>query len=234
MSSIVSKKGKINMKSMDQKYRWIVSTVMNGILLLGLLASCPDYAVGEEFRWPTEFTGSGLDLENGLGRPDGYITEIGPWVSVTYSTFADAQTFDPAALAELLGVSIEIVNASDFLAFEVWGTFFEYSTWTFSSGEFTHVVHAPGDALATGMITTAAYINFFDIDVQGGDEIDDMWQFILLDLGPVSGFADDIEVQIVGVNGAYGTPDLDAFGIMSNGEVSSEKSTWSRVKGLYR
>lgn len=205
------------------------------ILVLSILAMSTT-AWGGEFRWATDFSPGDHPPylpENALGPPDGEIVQyLIMGFGVTYHSFTEVGAFDPAELAALLGVSLETLAAADFVAFEVSGPPFDNSTWTFSAGGLTHTIHAPDEALATGAMTSAAYLTYFDIP--GNLDSTTMWPFILVDLEPVSAFAEDFEVWVEGGYGPYGDPDLDAMAIMSTEVVAVENATWSAVKALYR
>ena len=221
---------------MGQIFRRFFSLILLGAGLLALQSGSFDKAAAGEFRWPTDYSpGSSPPYlpENVLGPPDGEIVEyLSSGMGVTYHSFTEVSAFDPAELADLLGVSVETLAAADFVAFEVWGPPFDNSTWTFSASGVTHTIQAPDEALATGAMTTDAYLEYFGIPGPPGGL--DMWNFILVDLDPGFAFDGDFEVLIEGGMGPYGDPDLDAIAIMSSEVVAAEKSTWSAVKALYR
>jgi hypothetical protein len=222
---------------MNIKYgETIRSTVFCGLLLIGLAMTPAEFAIGGEFLWPNTFGGDGIvppDAGNALGRPDGTIVDyLTHGTSVTYSDFSIFEAFDSTALASLLGVSVNTIESADFIAFEVYGVFFEHSIWTFKSGNFVHEVIAPGEALATGMIPLDNFAShFLDIETQ---EIGEFMQFALFDLGSVSGFAADFEVQVQGMGLPNGSPELESLAVLGSGVVSSDTSTWSNLKALYR
>lgn len=189
-----------------------------------------------EFHWPTAFTDGAvppIDASQVLGRPDGRVADFrGGSSAATYRDFTAIEEYEPISLAAALGVSLDFVLAADFIAFEAWGVSFELSTWTFSAGGVTHVVEAPGDALAFGTITSATYAAFFGL--QAGIDPLDEWQFALLDTGPVDVLAADFAVEIRRGYGPYGSPDLDAIGVMTGGAVPAHGATWSSVRALFR
>ncbi|MBK8167839.1 MAG: hypothetical protein IPK64_17985 [bacterium] len=135
-------------------------------------------------------------------------------------------------MSTLLGVSENVLAGADVISFEYWGISFEASTWTFTSEGLTHVVDAPSGAIVTGSITEAAYMEFWGI--AGEAVASDLVQFVLLDLGPLSGLAADLSVEVRAVGGAYGRPELDAIGLLRSGAVPVENRSLSHIKALYR
>lgn len=170
-----------------------------------------------------------------LGSPDmrwaAFVTEE---TNATFSSFEVAGEFVPAELAALLGVSIEVVEQSDFLAFESMGSaypHFEDSSWTFQSGSFSETVLAPDEALATGYVEEEAYADYFGIESRGKSFL---WAFILVDLDQVSGLADDFSVRVQGAYGPYGRPEPDAMATLDGALVPVAEATWGQVKSLFR
>ncbi len=208
---------------------------MNMVLTI-VIVFCPvQFAEGTELLWPTEVVNGPIPILNAshaLGRPIGTMAEfLTGGASATYSSFAGAETFDPAALPTLLGVSEEVLSASDIISFDTYGIQFENSTWTFSSGGLTHIINVPGEALATGAIPDFAFCEFWGLECEDqGESI----YFVLLDLGVLSGVSDDFSVEVRAVGGAYGRPEIEAIGLLSNGSVPVENTSLSRIKALYR
>ncbi len=188
-----------------------------------------------EVHWPSAFEQGTIPVlyaETLLGPPDGRVAEFtGSQCSLTVFDFTGGADLAPENLAALLGLDTGLVMQADVIAFEAWGTSFELSDWTFAGASSDLALAMPDQALATGTLTTEAYTEFFGIAPADGEG---PWQFVLIDLGEWTCPLADLRVTVQRGYGPYGSPDLDAIGVLVDGTVASEPTSWSGVKVLFR
>nr|MEE4268758.1 hypothetical protein [Candidatus Krumholzibacteria bacterium] len=203
------------------------------VILLTMFLTPDAHAM--EIHWPGAFEQGELPVlyaETVLGPPDGRVAEFaGTNSSATFFDFTGGVDLAPENLAALLGVDTGLVMLADVIAFEAWGTSFELSGWTFAGGPSALSLDMPDQALASSTLTTEAYTEFFGIAPDDGEG---PWQFVLIDLGDWTCPLADLRVTVQRGYGPYGSPDLDAIGILVDGTVASEPTTWSGVKALFR
>jgi hypothetical protein len=188
-----------------------------------------------EIHWPSAFEQGEppvLYAASVLGPPDGRVAEFaGTSSAATFFDFTGGADLAPENLAALLGVDSGLAMLADVIAFEGWGTSFELSGWTFAGGPSALSLDIPDQALVSGTLTTEAYTEFFGIAPADGEG---PWQFVLIDLGEWTCSLADLRVTVQRGYGPFGSPDLDAFGVLVDGAVASEPATWSGVKALFR
>ncbi len=153
-----------------------------------------------------------------LNRPDNIVTAIGDFVDgpdhVTMSDFGtpDSINYDSEALANLLGVSEDLLAQADFLTFErnpLTDHTYERCSWTFTDG------FNSGDAtlLRSGYVTKEDYASFFGLTTT----IDLVsYPFLLLDIDDqITINSPDFKATITAPGYSKSTtPDVDANGII--------------------
>lgn len=168
-----------------------------------------------EIRWATTVESDAIPFINPekiVGYPDGQTPSAGELGSAKCSKFLECTHVSGDGLAALLGVSQQVLDGSDFIAFERNGTSgfgFEGSTWKFKVGFTQEVVSIPNAAHATGAVSVSAYDAFFGTTSTGTGD----YPFILIDLHTVDPLSPDFSVEVVAGAAVTQTPDVDAMGV---------------------
>jgi hypothetical protein len=168
-----------------------------------------------EIRWATVVQDGSIPFmnpENIVGYPDGQTPNAGEHGSAVCSKFLECSHEAGGDLAALLGVSQQVLDASDLIAFERNGTpgfGFEGSFWKFKADSKQENVSIPNAAHATGTVSISAYNTYFGTTSSGTGD----YPFILIDLHTVDPLAADFSVEVVAGAAVTQTPDVDAMGV---------------------
>jgi len=168
-----------------------------------------------EIRWATTVQSGAIPFINPekiVGYPDGQTPSAGELGSAKCSKFFECTHVSGDGLAALLGVSQQVLDGSDFIAFERNGTSgfgFEGSTWIFKAGSTQEVVTIPSGAHATGAVSLSAYDAYFGTTSSGTGD----YPFILIDLDQVDPLSAALTVEVVAGAAVTQTPDVDAMGV---------------------
>lgn len=168
-----------------------------------------------EIRWATAVQDGSIPFMNSekiVGYPDGQTPNAGEQGSAVCSKFLECTHEAVSGLAALLGVSQQVLDDSDLIAFERNGTpgfGFEGSTWKFKAGSKQENVSIPNAAHATGTLSLSAYDAYFGTTSSGTGD----YPFILIDLHTVDPLAADFSVEVVAGGVVTQTPDVDAMGV---------------------